>query len=150
MTMENESVQDESVQNAGWYVSRVVNLPDEGADFLGLLGGVVSPAGATLRIGEPIERERPLEDHRSYAATLSFPGLFAGRVKVELVVARYSGSLAEVGLRPASRVPQRRIGATRYFEAAWAVLDAVAQAARAEPAERLVPRASSRRFARAS
>ncbi|MHB1784503.1 MAG: hypothetical protein ACYCTE_17805, partial [Acidimicrobiales bacterium] len=68
------AVENESERPVGWYVSRVVNVPAGQAGVFGLLGGVVTPDGATLQIGEPIKRELPMEDHRSYAATLSFPG----------------------------------------------------------------------------
>lgn len=124
------AVENASERPVGWYVSRVVNLKSAQVRTLGLLGGVVTPGGATLRIGEPVQRALPMEDHVSYAATLSFPGLLSTKLKVELVVSRYSGGLAEVGLRPTARVPQRRIGAERYFEAAWAVLEGLARAAR--------------------
>ncbi|MCU1495096.1 MAG: hypothetical protein JWO62_2860 [Acidimicrobiaceae bacterium] len=146
------AVENESERPVGWYVSRVVNLSSAEAQTLGLLGGIVTPDGAALRIGEPVLRERLLDDHQSYAGTLSFPGLLPAKLKVELVVTRFSGSLAEVGLRPVTRVPQRRIGADRYFEAAWAVLEGIAQAgqgAELESADRLAPRVV-RRFARAS
>ncbi len=149
------AVETESDRPVGWYVSRVVNLPSERAQLLGLLGGVVTPSGASLRIGKVVEHgaEQELEDHRSYSGTLSFPGLRAPKVKVELIVSRYSGKLAEVGLRPVSRISQRRIGAERYFDAAWAVLDGVvsaAQAAQAEPMGERAPSWAARRFARAS
>ncbi len=120
------AVENELERPVGWYVSRVVNVPAGQAGAFGLLGGVVTPDGATLQIGDPIRRDAPMEDHRSYAATLTFPGVLPAKLKVELVVTRYSGSLVEVGLRPVTRVPQRRVGAQRYFEAAWAVLDALA------------------------
>jgi hypothetical protein len=144
---------------AGWYVSRVVHFPGEQVRALGLLGGVVTPSGATLSIGAPVERPTPLEDHVSYDATLHFPGLFPARLKVELVVARYGGSLAEIGLRPAGRVSQRRIGAERYFDAAWAVLDSltrVEDATHVDGGVRKVVRRNgaaavpARRFSRAS
>ncbi len=152
------AVENESERPVGWYVSRVVNVPAGQAGVFGLLGGVVTPDGATLQIGEPIKRELPMEDHRSYAATLSFPGVIAAKLKVELVVTRYSGSLVEVGLRPVTRVPQRRIGAQRYFEAAWAVLDALAaqdlraaaESAADREAARFTTARTSRRLARAS
>jgi len=147
MAVENES------DRSGWYVSRVVNLPRDRAESLGLLGGLVTPSGASLRLGEPVERERQLDEHRSYSGTLSFPGLLSTKVKVELVVTRYSGSLAEVGLRPVSRVPQRRLSAERYFEAAWAVLDGVARAgqdAQVAPAAEGPMTRAVRRLARAS
>lgn len=139
-------------RHAGWYVSRVVNLQRADIRTLGLLGGVVTPGGATLRIGAAHAVDNALEDHQSYAGTLTFPGLVPVKVKVELVVTRYAPRLAEVGLRPMARVPQRRVSAERYFDAAWAVLDAIARteggAAPAVP-ERSVAR-TIRRAARAS
>lgn len=118
----------EAERPVGWYVSRMVKLPGERQRSLGLLGGVVAPSGETLAIGDLVEPARPLDDHRTYGATLAFPGLLPAKLKVELVVTRYSSTLAEVGLRPVERVPQRRVGAARYFDAAWAVLDAVVRA----------------------
>jgi hypothetical protein len=152
------AVQNESERPVGWYVSRVVSLRKGQARSLGLLGGVVTPSAATLRIGRPLDRPSPLEDHVSYAAVLTFPGLLPTKLKVELVVAGYGGSIVEVGLRPAARVSNRRIGAQRYFDTAWAVLEALselAEAGQSEPADdqsapvSLAARAS-RRFARAS
>jgi hypothetical protein len=152
------AVENELERPVGWYVSRVVNVPAGQAGVFGLLGGVVTPDGATLQIGDPIKRELPMEDHRSYAATLAFPGVLAAKLKVELVVTRYSGSLVEVGLRPFARVPQRRVGAQRYFEAAWAVLDAlaaqdlkaVADGGAAREAMRFTAGRPARKLARAS
>jgi hypothetical protein len=148
--MPNDITETEYEQPTGWYVSRVVNLPSSQIQALGLLGGIVTPSGAFLKIGEAVEHNLPLEDHQTYSATLSFPGIIPTKLKVELLVARYSGTLAEIGLRPIARVPQR-IGAERYFEAAWAVVEGVARAGREgvdAVAERSLPRA--RRFARAS
>lgn len=147
------AVETELERPAGWYVSRIVNLPRSGTEAWGLLGGIVTPTGASLRIGGLVQRERSFEDYQSYAATLDFPGLLATKIKVELVVTRYSGGLAEVGLRPVSRIPQRRVGAERYFEAAWAVLEAITRVTSASTqdlaAEGPVTRIT-RRFARAS
>jgi hypothetical protein len=152
----------EAERPVGWYVSRIVKLSGERQRSLGLLGGVVAPSGETLAIGDLLEGERPLEDHRSYSATLTFPGLIPVKLKVELVVTSYSSNLVEIGLRPLERVPQRRIGAARYFDAAWAVLDAVVRASLLAPStarqgrqEQRASRVSSvvrgaRRLARAS
>lgn len=114
-------------QAPGWYVSRVITMPAEKVRALGPLGGIVAPDGVALRIGQLVARPLPLEDHVSYEAVLSFPQGRRRRVPVELVVTRYSGTLAEVGIRPTGRVPRRRVGVEEYFDAVWSVLDALAR-----------------------
>ncbi|HUY29699.1 MAG TPA: hypothetical protein VMV02_01740 [Acidimicrobiales bacterium] len=150
--MENEPTTGGAVRPPGWYVSRVISIPAEKVRALAPLGGVVAPDGVSLRIGGLVERALPLEDHVSYDATLVLSGRRPRRVKVELVVTRYSGNLAEVGIRPAARVPQRRVAVEQYFDAVWSVLDALAradhEAPQAPPAGAL--HNAARRLARAS
>ncbi|HVC24521.1 MAG TPA: hypothetical protein VND23_02080 [Acidimicrobiales bacterium] len=148
--MENETAQG---RPGGWYVSRVISFPAAKVRALGPLGGVVAPDGATLRVGAPLERALPLEDHVSYEATLTPRGRRSRRVKVELLVSRYSAGLAEVGIRPLGRVPERRLGVEQYFDAVWSVLDALARRDWAErvPAEQVgALQSAARRLARAS
>ncbi len=119
----------EDAEQPGWYVSQVVGVPAERVRAVAALGAVVASDGSTLRVGGLVARGLPLEDHVSYEGMLSLGGGMLRRMAVEVVVTRYSGSLAEVGIRPAAKVPSRRIGARRYFDSAWSVLDALARAA---------------------
>jgi hypothetical protein len=113
------------VQPVSWYVSRRVDVLSDAVHDLALPALVSSATGASLVIGTQI----PMEDehYRCYSAVLELPGVFGGKLAVELDLNPYSSRYAEIGLRPARRVPRLFVSAERYFDGAWSVLDALAE-----------------------
>lgn len=113
-------------QGVNWYVSRRVEVPASDLPGLALPAEVTGAGGATLRILHPVFVDD--EHYRSFAGVLSFPGVLPGKVRVELDLNPYSSSLGEIGLRPARHAPRLLVGPDRWFDGAWSVLDALAEA----------------------
>lgn len=111
-------------QTVNWYVSRRVDVLSDDLHEVQLPDAVVGANGVTLTIGRPIFVDD--EQYRCFDAVLTYPGVLSGKVRVEVDLNPYSSWLGEIGLRPASRIPRLLVSAERYFDGAWAVLDALA------------------------
>jgi hypothetical protein len=115
-----------------WYVSHKVEMRSEDLCATQLPEVVVGSDGVSLKVLKPIFVDD--EKYRSFQAVLSYPGVFPGKVRVELDLNPYSSHLGEIGLRT-TRVPRLFVSAERYFDGAWNVLDALAAELAATGAE---------------
>lgn len=119
MTFEDETV-------VSWYVSRSMELPEEGLAMLEPGRRVVAADGSALTIRSAGFEEAGSYPVTSFEGVLSAPGRFGASYEIELVVSPFSASRVELGLRPSRRPPASVTGARRYFNAAWGVLDEIA------------------------
>lgn len=119
MTFEDETV-------VSWYVSRSLELQEEGLARLEPGRRIVAPDGSALTIRGAGVEEAGSYPVTSFEGVLSAPGRFGTSYAVELVVSPFSASRVELGLRPSRRPPASVSGARRYFTAAWGVLDEIA------------------------
>jgi hypothetical protein len=116
--------EDEAVLS--WYVSRALEFEDEALRTLQPGRRIVAADGSALVIRGGAVTSTGDFATTSFEGVLSAPGRFGASYAVELAVSPFSDTRVEFGLRPARRPPASVTGARRYFNAAWGVLDEIA------------------------